>query len=194
MHVREMTEDDVEAVAEVRVRAWQSAYRGLVPQPYLDAMSPAAETARRRRFFAAGRGVVRNLVAADGAGGGQVTGWAAAGPRRTQGDTPRPGPPGGDGELYALYVHPDHIGTGVGRLLMAAVLEDAAARGCPRMFLWVLEGNARARRFYERAGFAADGLTSAFEVGGAEVPEVRYLTVLGGSRGREAGPGRQDHG
>ena len=49
------------------------------------------------------------------------------------------------------------------------------------MFLWVLKGNARARRFYVRAGFRADGAEEPFEVDGVGVPEVRYVRVLTGS-------------
>ncbi|WP_326687087.1 MULTISPECIES: hypothetical protein [unclassified Streptomyces] len=53
-----------------------------------------------------------------------------------------------------------------------------ARRGRPRMLLWVPEGNARTRRFYEKAGFAHDGLADSLEVGGATVPEVRYVRSL----------------
>lgn len=48
------------------------------------------------------------------------------------------------------------------------------------MFLWVLEQNTRARRFYEAAGFAADGTREPFEVADVEVPEVRYIRTLTG--------------
>ncbi len=51
--------------------------------------------------------------------------------------------------------------------------------GQPRGFLWVLKGNARARRFYEIAGFAADGAEEAYEVDGVPVPEVRYVRESG---------------
>jgi hypothetical protein len=40
--------------------------------------------------------------------------------------------------------------------------------------LWVLAGNARARRFYEIAGWVADGAERTSEVFGATVSEVRY--------------------
>lgn len=46
------------------------------------------------------------------------------------------------------------------------------------MLLWVLKGNARARRFYERAGFRPDGAEEPFEVEGVAVPEVRYVRAL----------------
>jgi RimJ/RimL family protein N-acetyltransferase len=48
------------------------------------------------------------------------------------------------------------------------------------VYLWVLRDNTGARRFYERAGFAADGAEEPFEVDGVEVPEVRYVRDLAG--------------
>ncbi|MFE1732283.1 hypothetical protein ACFW6X_19275 [Streptomyces bacillaris] len=46
--------EDCEAVATIRVRGWRHAYRGLLPQPYLDRMDIAEETALRRSHFTAG--------------------------------------------------------------------------------------------------------------------------------------------
>ncbi|MES5818913.1 GNAT family N-acetyltransferase [Streptomyces sp. RG80] len=167
--VREMTSADCTRVAEIRVRGWQSAYRGLMPQPYLDALDVAEEAAHRRdRFRQADAGVV-NLVAEQG---GEVVGWAALGPYR---DGERHTP---DAELYAIYVHPGHYGGGLGHALLQESVRRCAAAGHTRMYLWVLEGNTRARSFYERAGFHADGAEEPFEVAGVAVPEVRYVREL----------------
>lgn len=160
-----MTEADVDAVAEIRVRGWQFAYDGLMPRDYLDALS-VTEDAARRRLLAAGDGQVVNLVAEDARG---VLGWAAYGPWHDGGQ------PDGTGELYALYIRPELIGTGVGRALCTAVIERAAERGYARLLLMVVKGNTRARGFYERAGFVADGTEETYEVRGALVPEVRYV-------------------
>jgi GNAT superfamily N-acetyltransferase len=84
------------------------------------------------------------------------------------------------GELYALYVAPELIGTGAGRALMTEALARATAEGFPDLALWVLKGNAPARRFYERAGFRPDGAEETFEADGVLVPEVRYVRALGG--------------
>jgi ribosomal protein S18 acetylase RimI-like enzyme len=88
-----------------------------------------------------------------------VVGYAAFGPEqgldgrpRTARGGPRPAQSPA-AELYALYVAPAYWSTGAGRALMGRVLAEAQAKGYPRIVLWVLEQNARARRFYERAGF-----------------------------------------
>jgi RimJ/RimL family protein N-acetyltransferase len=46
--------------------------------------------------------------------------------------------------------------------------------GFAETVLWVLPANARARRFYEAAGWVADGAERTSEVFGVTVPEVRY--------------------
>ncbi|WP_410535794.1 GNAT family N-acetyltransferase [Streptomyces sp. KL2] len=184
--VREAVEADLEAVAALRVRGWRCAYRHLMPREYLEGMDAAAYAARRRADFAATRETVTDLVAVDG--GGRITGWAALGPCRGGGgsgggDCGEGGDGEGcrDGELYALYVEPERIGSGLGRALLAEVVRRAEARRMRRLRLWVVEGNARARRFYEAAGFAPDGVRSLSDAGGTPVAEVRYSRGPGGA-------------
>lgn len=167
--VREMTLADVGRVSQIRVRGWQHAYRGLVPQPYLDALSVAEDAERRRAGFGKARADVVNLVAEQA---GQVVGWAALGAYR-DGEVLTE-----DAELYALYVAPERIGTGLGRALLRESVRRAEAFGYDRMYLWVLKDNVPARRFYERAGFHADGAQEPFDVGGVAVPEVRHVARL----------------
>ncbi len=160
-----MTEDDVAAVSEIRVTGWKAAYAGVVPQPYLDRMTVEADARRRRQFFAKPDKVALDLVAVDTLG--SVVGWACLGPSRTTG-----------GELYTLYVQPSLIGSGIGRTLLHAVHVNARARGFDSVLLWVFADNARARRFYERAGYVADGAVQADDYDGVSVTEVRYRIAL----------------
>ncbi|MEV6511015.1 GNAT family N-acetyltransferase [Streptomyces sp. NPDC051642] len=171
LQIRPMTLADCDRVSEIRVLGWQFAYRGLMPQPFLDTLSAKADAERRRARFGQGDGSVVNLVATRGA---VVVGWAAIGPYR-------------DGELrteaaelYALYLDPKHVSTGTGRALMQEALRQSTALGHDRILLWVVRGNARARRFYERAGFRTDGAEEPYEVEGVWVPEVRYVKELRG--------------
>ncbi|MFF0624268.1 GNAT family N-acetyltransferase [Streptomyces sp. NPDC004296] len=186
-----MAEADVDAVSAVRVSGWQAAYRGLMPQAYLDAMSVAEDARKRREWFARRRPEAWELVAERA---GEVIGWLAAGPARDA-DLTREAVPTGDAELpseerestadrrpaaelMALYVAPALLGTGIGRALLDTGTARARARGYGALYLWVVHGNARARRFYERAGFAPDGAQEAYDVGGWRVPELRYRRTL----------------
>lgn len=62
------------------------------------------------------------------------------------------------GELQALYVVPQAWASGVARALHETALGWMRPR-VSEAFLWVGEGNARARRFYEREGWRTDGAT-----------------------------------
>lgn len=165
---RPATAGDLDAIAEVRVRSWQAAYRGQVPQSYLDVLSPAADAQRRRdRIGSAGVRADDHVAEA----GGRIAGWTAIGPYR---DDDGDAPSAGCGEIGAIYVLPQWWDRGVGRALMAYALAELRRRELAPVLLWVLAGNERARRFYERAGFRTDGATHDHELAGATLPEVRY--------------------
>jgi GNAT superfamily N-acetyltransferase len=166
LRIREMTPADCRSVAEIRVGGWQTAYAGLVPQPYLDAMDVAQDAEKHRVMLAKTDNPVVNLIAERA---GQVVGWAAYGPYR-DGEVRTD-----DAELYAIYVRPGHFGGGVGGALLKATTERCAAAGHRRVYLWVLKDNTRARRFYEHHGFAPDSAEEAFELNGVEMLEVRYV-------------------
>jgi RimJ/RimL family protein N-acetyltransferase len=82
------------------------------------------------------------------------------------------------GEIRAIYLVPAAWGRGHGRDLMTAALADLAAAGYAEATLWVLDRNNRARRFYEAAGFRADGSVKEYNGIGFTLPEVRYRRQL----------------
>lgn len=90
--------------------------------------------------------------------------------------------PQGTGELYAIYVAEGVAGTGVGRDLLLRSTTALGEEGFERATLWVLETNQRARRFYEREGWAWDGTTSTHLVECSNLPIVRYTLDLSPQR------------
>ena len=87
------------------------------------------------------------------------------------------GPDGDDdgvAQLYAIHLEPQEQGKGLGRLLMVDALDALRAAGWPRVVLWVLAGNAHARRFYERGGWAPDGREREDVIGTVTTPQLRY--------------------
>ncbi len=83
----------------------------------------------------------------------------------------------GVAELSAIHADPAYVGKGVGRLMMAHAMTALRSYG-ERGVLWVLEGNARARRFYEKGGWAADGETRVEPIGDEPVMQLRYSVDL----------------
>ncbi|WP_253851725.1 GNAT family N-acetyltransferase [Mycobacterium sp. 1423905.2] len=161
MHVRPAVAEDAPAVAAVHVRSWQWAYRGLIAQDYLDNLSPAT-WASRYTFGRVGVRLPSTLVAVDGSA---ICGLATTG---LSDDLPN------SGELMALYVDPAYLGRGVGRSLMIAARRRLRALGVAGASLWVLAGNDRARRFYERDGWAFDGTRRTGNYGDSPAEELRY--------------------
>ncbi|CAM4326770.1 ribosomal-protein-alanine acetyltransferase [Mycobacterium basiliense] len=161
--VRAAVPADAIAVARVHVRSWQSAYRGLLPQDYLDSLEPRV-WARRYTFGRMGLHLPSTLVAVDGS---TICGLATTGLCRDQDLT-------NFGELIALYVDPTYLGTGVGRLLITAARERLRRVGVTSAALWVLKGNAGARKFYEHDGWRCDGTHRTEFIGGAPTTQVRY--------------------
>jgi ribosomal protein S18 acetylase RimI-like enzyme len=189
--VRPASAADAAQVAAVRRDSWFAAYEGIIPHPVIDRATAPDDGARVRQSFLT-RPWQSMIVAAVGeppepaaqrAAPG-IVGFASYGPELDVLGAPWPHPlsaagqEGRTAELYALYVHPAWWSTGTGRALMDQVLAEVSAAGYPCITLWVLEDNARARRFYARAGFAPDGARHLLDdLGG--VTEIRYRRTLG---------------
>ena len=165
--VRAAVPGDAQDVARVQVRACRVAYRGLIADGYLDALTPEV-FARRYTFGRIGLRLPRTVVAVDGP---VICGLATTG-------LCRDADPPNFGELIAIYVDPSYLGIGVGRLLIAAARERLRGIGVAGALLWVLDGNVRARRFYERDGWTPDGACRITSFGNAPVSQVRYRRAL----------------
>jgi GNAT superfamily N-acetyltransferase len=169
MNVRIAVGADAEAVERIRVRGWQTAYRHVFPAEQLDRLE--LDTARWRRQIEILPWGWTIFVAEDEE---HVVGFVAVGPSR---DGIR------GGELYAIYVDPDRWSAGVGRALIERA-EIRLADDYDEATLWVLADNPRARRFYERAGWAPDGESKLEQRLGVAAREVRYYKRLSSSTSR----------
>jgi GNAT superfamily N-acetyltransferase len=162
--IRRATIADAAAIARLHVRASQWAYRGLMPDAHLAAQSVDAREAKWRALLADGS---RHCFVAEQ--DARLLGFAECGPAEAE---------AGAGELYAIYLEPDVVGGGIGRALHDAALADLRSRGFSRAILWTLDGNVRAQRFYERAGWRPDGTTRDGVRAGQTQREIRYGCAL----------------
>ena len=140
IEIRKMeTDEEIRGKAYVHWRSWHDAYAGLVCAAYLEKLT--LEKCEEIAY----QWPDNILVAKDG---DRVIGFVAAAPNRDKNmpDT---------GEIIALYVLKEYYGTGVGKALMQAAIEQFCPY--PTIALWVLKDNGRAIRFYEKCGFAATG-------------------------------------
>ena len=178
MTVRLATPDDADALADAHIRGWQTAYRGLVPDAILDGFSMERRVAWWRTTLA------------DRTDDDHVWTWVAEAPDGVAGfvytGAARPEPvdalpPDGAGEVFAIYLRPERRGEGYGRALFTRAVDDLTARGYAPTIVWVFEANPTGRRFYEAAGFAADGARHDIDFDGVVIPEIRYRLDAAGS-------------
>jgi ribosomal protein S18 acetylase RimI-like enzyme len=159
MLIRPALPADAQDLAHLGKRLWRETYTGLIPETNLELH--LAET------FGAGQQAAeladpscRTLVLFDGA---VLLGYVllrTGGPEPPSQAVPFTRPL----EVARFYVEPSLHGKGAAQELMAAVFLHAAARDHDGIWLQVWERNARAIRFYAKAGFTDAG-EATFRVG-----------------------------
>ena len=159
--IRQSTPADADRLAEVSLRSWQAAYRGLLSDNYLDGLQLKD---RQRGWYSnlANTALTSFLSEGQGRVQGYINLWPGRSDRQLM-------------EITALYVHPDFWREGIGAGLMLRAREYLADREQQGAFLWVLEGNTRARAFYQHCGFVDAGLRRQDRsFGGVTVKELQY--------------------
>jgi ribosomal protein S18 acetylase RimI-like enzyme len=152
VEIRRASVSDAAEIAAVHVRTWQAAYQHVFGTERLAHLDIPRRVAGWTRALEEGESI---FVADDE---GRVVGFVSVGAC----------------ELYAIYTLPEAWGSGAGPALMRAAVAQLREDGCADAFLWVLEDNPRARRFYEREGWELDGGRKEDDFLGVRVAEVRY--------------------
>jgi GNAT superfamily N-acetyltransferase len=154
--VRPAAVDDADGFVRAYEASWDAALGELVGRP-LQEFSPYEERLESFRRAVADLRPEAGVWVAER--GGEIVGVAV-----------RSG-----AELRSLYVAPQAWGTGIAVPLMAAAIDAIRADGHAEATLWVVDANARARRFYEREGWVLTGDTKETEFG---PEELRYQLQL----------------
>lgn len=158
---------DALEVARVHIRTWQVAYRGLVPDEYLDSLN-IEDRAARYDFTGADVSKPYTILSIADT---MIAGFVTTLPSRLA-DLPQ------DGEVGALYVSPQYWDRKIGAALIAAARERLVSQGFASAYLWLLDGNHRAERFYGIDGWWADGAKQTDTSRGFALNELRYRRQL----------------
>lgn len=157
IHVRHGVREDADTLARAHIDAWRVAYRGVIPDEYLD--SPEFESERTTMWqgwtWPNQPGAQLFVPEVDG----RVVGFGLVGPER--GD--HAGAHTRRGEVYAFYLHPTAWGSGAASATMARCTEFLRDAGFTEAVLWVLRDNPRARRFYEKSGWRVTGEETSWD-------------------------------
>lgn len=165
MIIRHMRFEDITGIARVHAQTWQTTYRGMIPDDYLDSIQveewqkrwiPNLSTPAPNTF-----GYV-----AENEENGEIAGFVHGGPTRNPELPYR-------GELYAIYILKNYQQHGLGRRLTRSLVRDLLNVGMSDMFLWVFEANHASRHFYEALG-GHYVKTNTFEINGVPINECAY--------------------
>jgi ribosomal protein S18 acetylase RimI-like enzyme len=167
IELRRATVEDALLLAQIHVDAWRAAYRGLVPDAFLERFTYELREVGFRQ--APAENAEETYVAAlDGEAVGILTVGIGRDPDLDICRT---------GEIWGIYLLPDYWRQGIGRQLATAAERMLRDKGYEEAILWVLADNQSARRFYEAMGFARDGQSKQIDWG-TPLTAVRYAKKL----------------
>jgi GNAT superfamily N-acetyltransferase len=162
IRIEKATLADADVAGRISSASWKSAYKGIVPDWFLAGITPSVRAERFRTVLAEKPDVEFFLISVDTIPAGILN-------QHPCGD----GNAAICGEVGVFYFLPDCRGCGCAAPAMEFALCRLRERGFSSVALWVLEDNARARRFYEKCGFSPDGAKKTVNLG-KELTEVRY--------------------
>jgi ribosomal protein S18 acetylase RimI-like enzyme len=159
---------DARKVAEIHVATWKEAYRGIVPDEYLQSLSVEKREAAWRESLE--KRLSELWVASESTS--ELAGWVSFGGCR---DSDKPV---SAGELWAIYVSPRYWSCGVGRALWLTARNRLVELRFTEVTAWCLAGNDRAERFYRAAGFLPTNAIIKATFANVILDEIRYEAVL----------------
>lgn len=154
--------DSREEISDVYEQSWKFAYKGIIPQDYLDSI-PNGQWC----------GALDNpdrhtLVMLDG---DKIIGTSSYCKSRFEDYMDW-------GEIISIYFLPEYMGRGYGTDLLELAVRELKAMGFKQVFLWVLADNHRARHFYEKCGFKNSGEYMVNDIGGKKLRELQYVYFI----------------
>ena len=159
---------DAPAVANLHLIASRVLHEGVVPDAHWQATPPAKRVAFWKEAIEYGEPQV--MVAEQG---GEIVGFVGFDRSRD------PKSKNTTGELWAIYVDPDHMGQGVGLALWDAAREGLQDEDCTDVTVWLPLLHEQTLRFHELAGFKREMNTArTVPLGGVKVEEVRLKRKL----------------
>jgi len=167
---REATIEDAAEIARVNYLTWLHAYRGLIPDSELDSLNLESLTDRWKQNLDSANPRSGTFVVVNG---DSVIAYSRFYPSVDPDDDQ-----GQVATIGSMYISPEFWRKGIGRRLMATVLETAKSQDFTEATLHVLASNKRARDFYENFGWEVDIDPELDNSMSETVPKARYRKSL----------------
>ena len=162
--IRKAKSEDIEKIANIKVRCWQIAYRNIIADEYLDNMDIEYTIEKNKRIFEQYNIIVAELK-------NEVIGFCRYDYNNYYEEE------NVDCELIALYIKPEMKRHGIGRKLMKYAINEFKNSKKEKMILWCLKENYPSRAFYESMGGKASKIKSK-KFGENEYELISYLYEL----------------
>lgn len=144
--IRKAVVTDASAIATINIKTWKVAYKGIIPQVYLDSLSINDKIPRWAKAINDLKKNRRELFVAEifNLNGSEIVGFSMGGPSHFEDFKI-------DGDLHAIYVLPKYWKQGIGTLLFNAVIKFFISMKYKTMIIWALKENS-ACNFYKKLG------------------------------------------
>ncbi len=151
--------DDSFKISRIYEESWKYAYKGIIPQSYLESIPSGKWVSNLDDKNRNSLLLIEDNI---------FVGTSSFGSSRFENYN-------NYGEIVSVYLLPEYIGKGYGKLLMDAVIGELSKMNFKDIFLWVLEENHNARRFYEKYGFVISDNYLDDNIGGKALREIQYF-------------------
>lgn len=165
MLIREANQSDASGIARVQVNAWQTTYKGIVPNNYLASYTDEKRAERWGQILVCQENQENNFTFVAETRDEQIVGFASGGEIEESIE-------GFAGELIAIYLLENYQRRGIGKLLVKAVGNRFLQQEISSMLVWVLAENSF-KAFYESLGGERVS-EKQIEIGGASLSAISY--------------------
>jgi ribosomal protein S18 acetylase RimI-like enzyme len=152
--IRRATPEDALSLAEIHVASCQSAYRDILPDSVRKGFTVDKWVSKFQQMIAEETQVIALIKDKE-----KILGYTIIGPNRDEDLEDN------CGEVWGLYISPDHWRKGLGTQLTKWACRQLKSRGYDIGTLWVFQTNLAAREFYQAMGFTSDRATKEVKPG-----------------------------
>ena len=162
--IKKATLDDIDILGQIHARSWQHAYKNIIPDSVLADIT-AQKRADRFKKAMSESGEENYLLLVNN----QPVGFTSIGISRDDDLSDN------TGEIWGIYLDPDHWRKGYGSKLLNWAEAELKSRGYKSIALWVLKDNHQARKFYKKHNFHKEGRRETITIGNKDLEKIRYI-------------------
>lgn len=144
MKIKNINDININFFAKNRYKLFDSAWRGILPNSWLDKITVESTLKNIEKYLKSGYELFMAFTDND-----EPCGYVMFGKFRDKDEV-------SSGEIMSIYFYEEYRGQGFAQKLFSFAEEKLKAK-YNKVYIWVLEINGRARRFYEKNGYHDTG-------------------------------------